>query len=65
MLPHWRAVDVGALCSQQGLGRTAAWLDAVASRPSVVASSAGADEMIAASRRYYVSHVSPGAPGTL
>ena len=37
----------------------------VAAHPSVVQSSAGEEEMARASRRYYVEHVSPGAPGVL
>jgi len=48
-----------------GLDRTQRWLLAVAARPSVAQSSAGAEEMALAARKYYVEHVSPGAPGVL
>jgi len=63
MLPYWRGVDVLALCRGHGLTRTAAWLQAVAARPSVRATSAGEAEMARASKRYYVTHASPQAPG--
>jgi len=63
MLPYWRGVDTLALCRGQGLTRTASWLQAVAARPSVQATSAGLPEMARASKLYYVSHISPGAPG--
>lgn len=65
MMPLWRAVDFPYLLQQNGLERTRTWMQAIAARPSVTASSAGADEMERASRRYYVKHVSPGAPGVL
>lgn len=65
MLPYWRALDLPLLMQQVGLDRTHRWLSAVAERPSVVQSSAGVEEMARASRRYYVEHVSPGAPGAL
>lgn len=65
MLPHWRAVDLSRLCDEQGLARTRAWMTAVAARESVQRSSAGEAEMVRTSRLYYVSHVSPGAPGAL
>ena len=65
MLPHWRALDLPKLLQQSGLDRTRRWLLAVAEHPSVVESSAGVEEMARASRRYYVEHVSPGAPGVL
>ena len=63
MLPHWRNVDVFALCDSHGLTLTSKWLRAVLARPSVVATSAGKDEMALAARRYFVDYVSPGAPG--
>ena len=63
MLPYWRNMDVLELCRQQGLARTAAWMRAVAARPSVKATSAGQAEMARAAKLYYVTHVSPGAPG--
>jgi len=65
MLPHWRALDLPSFAQQSGLDRTRRWLLAVAEHPSVVESSAGEEEMARASRRYYVEHVSPGAPGVL
>jgi|Transcript_49709 hypothetical protein len=63
MLPYWRNIDLLKLCRQQGLARTASWMEAVAARPSVQATSAGEAEMARAARLYYVSHVSPGARG--
>jgi len=63
MLPYWRGIDTLLLCKQYGLKRTAAWLQAVAARPSVIATSAGQSEMARASKLYYVSYVSPNAPG--
>jgi len=65
MLPYWRGLSVLDLCQQSGCPRTAAWLEAVAARPSVAATSAGEREMARAARQYYVTHVSPGAPGEL
>ena len=63
MLPYWRGMDVLRMCEAQGLRRTAAWMRAVAARPSVQATSAGRAEMARAAKLYYVSHVSPGAEG--
>lgn len=63
MLPYWRGFDVLDLCRQRSLTRTAAWMKAVAARPSVMATTAGHAEMARAARQYYVNHVSPGAPG--
>ena len=63
MLPYWRGIELMALCEGQGLQRSAAWLRAVAERPSVKATSAGEKEMVRASRRYYVEYASPGTPG--
>jgi glutathione S-transferase len=65
MLPHWRGIDPAGICDDFGLVRTRAWMLAVTQRPSVVQTSAGRDEMVRASRRYYVSYVTPGAPGVL
>mmetsp|Transcript_21837 Transcript_21837/g.44623 ORF Transcript_21837/g.44623 Transcript_21837/m.44623 type:complete len:110 (-) Transcript_21837:4-333(-) len=65
MLPLWRAFDLPTLVQSVGLDRTRRWLLAVVDRPSVVGSSAGKEEMARAARRYYVEHVSPGAPGVL
>jgi len=65
MLPHWRAFELTGLIQSVGLDRTHRWLLAVAARPSVVQSSAGAEEMALASRKYYVEHVSPNALGVL
>jgi len=65
MLPHWRAIDACRLCESQGLLATRDWLVAVSQRPSVVETSAGEAEMARAARRYFVTHVSPGAPGVL
>jgi len=65
MLPHWRAFELTGLVQSVGLDRTRSWLLAVAARPSVVQSSAGAEEMARASRKYYVEYVSPNAPGVL
>ena len=63
MLPFWRGFDILRLCERNGLDKTARWIRAVASRPSVQTTSAGADEMARASRRYYVEYASPGTPG--
>ena len=63
MLPHWRGFDPVRLCESQGLPRTASWMQAVAARESVQSTSAGEEEMVRASRRYYVSYASPGTPG--
>lgn len=65
MLPHWRGLDLPLLLQQNGLERTRKWMLAIAARPSVTESSAGVEEMARASRRYFVEHVSPGAPGVL
>ena len=65
MLPYWRNLDVFALCASNGLVLTEEWLRAVASRPSVIESSAGETEMAAAARKYFVDFVSPGARGVL
>jgi len=65
MLPHFRALDLPLLLQQMALDRTRRWLLAVAARPSVAQSSAGAEEMARAARRYYVEYASPGAPGAL
>ena len=65
MLPHWRALELLPFMQQCGLDRSVRWMKAVAARPSVTQSSAGAEEMARASGRYYVEHVSPGAPGVL
>ena len=63
MLPYWRNLDLVTLCERQGLRATATWLGAVAERPSVQQTSAGLDEMVRASKKYYVGYASPGAPG--
>ena len=62
MLPYWRSVNLVELCRQQSLTRTASWLQAVASRPSVLSTTAGEAAMAKAATAYYVSFVSPGAP---
>ena len=63
MLPYWRNLEILRLLESQGLTRTAAWMRAVAARPSVLATSAGEAEMVRASRLYYVTHASPGSRG--
>ena len=63
MLPYWRNLDILAACDAQGLQRTAAWIRAVAARPSVVETCCDEAEMVAASRRYYVDYASPGSRG--
>ena len=63
MLPYWRGVDTLKLCEAHGLERTSRWMQAVAMRPSVQRSSAGEDEMVRASKLYYVEHASPGTRG--
>jgi hypothetical protein len=63
MLPYWRAIDPLALCSSHGLTRTAVWLQAVTSRPSVIKTSAGEAEMARASKLYYVNYATPGSKG--
>ena len=54
-----------ALVRTQGLSLTKEWMEAVVGRDSVQRTSAGKPEMARASKLYYVTHVSPGAPGTL
>ena len=63
MLPYWRNLDILALCERQGLTRTRAWLESVAARTSVVETAADEEEMVRASRLYYVSFASPGSRG--
>ena len=63
MLPFWRNLDIARLCEQQGLVRTRQWLEAVAARPSVVATAADEAEMARAAKLYYVSFASAGSRG--
>jgi len=65
MLPFWRNTDVSRLMATNGLILTDRWMRAILERPSVLQTSAGKKEMVAASRKYFVNYVSPGAPGTL
>jgi len=65
MLPYWRGIDVFRLCASCGLTRTEEWLRAVLAQTSVKQTSAGEAEMAIAARKYFVTYVSPGAPGVL
>jgi glutathione S-transferase len=63
-LPYFRGVDF----QEQILSpypNVARWMATVSSRPSVLESKCDEEEMLNAARRYYVSFVSPGAPGRL
>ena len=63
MLPYWRKIDAVELCEESGCARTAAWLRAVATRPSVEETSAGEAEMARAAKLYYVDYATPGCRG--
>jgi glutathione S-transferase len=64
-LPYFRAIDFETdVLKENGLDRTCAWMRAVRERPSVLRSKCPEDEILAAAVRYYVSYVSPAAPGT-
>jgi glutathione S-transferase len=63
-LPYFRGIDF----QEQILSlypNVARWMAAVSSRPSVLESKCDEEEMLNAARRYYVSFVSPDAPGRL
>lgn len=64
-LPYFRGIDVVERMTLKRLPRTVKWMKAVCKRSSVVESKCPEDEMLAAARRYYVSFVTPGAPGHL
>mmetsp|Transcript_28136 Transcript_28136/g.39580 ORF Transcript_28136/g.39580 Transcript_28136/m.39580 type:complete len:151 (-) Transcript_28136:191-643(-) len=64
-LPYFRGADFGSDVLPEQCKEVAKWMDAVRKRPSVIASACPDDEMLAAARKYYVSFVSPGAPGVL
>ena len=61
-LPYYRSLDLEktVLPSYPSVER---WMQAVRRRPSVMESKCDEQEMLAAAERYYVSFVSPGAPG--
>lgn len=63
-LPYYRNIDFDEMV-HTSYPRVARWMDAVRIKPSVVASRCPDEEMLAAAERYYVSFVSPGAPGRL
>jgi glutathione S-transferase len=63
-LPYFRGIDFETK-SLSKVPRVARWMKAVCLRPSVLESKCPEDEMLAAARRYYVSWVSPDAPGRL
>ena len=63
MLPYGRKIDAVELCEESGCARTAAWLRAVATRPSVEETSAGEAEMARAAKLYYVDYATPGCRG--
>lgn len=63
-LPYYRNIDFDEMV-HASYPRVARWMDAVRVKPSVVASQCPEEEMLAAAERYYVSFVSPGAPGRL
>jgi glutathione S-transferase len=63
-LPYFRGIDFEGK-TLRSLPRTANWMKAVCQRHSVVESKCPNDEMLDAARRYYVSFVTPGAPGRL
>jgi len=63
-LPYFRGIDF----ESEILGKlpiTKKWMKAVCARESVIQSKCPEEEMLDAARRYYVSFVSPGAPGHL
>jgi len=64
-LPYFRNIDFPQEMESMGLERLSRWMQAVCDRPSVVTSKCPEEEMIAAAKRYYVSYITPGAPGYL
>jgi len=64
-LPYFRGVDFFQQVLPAECVNVSRWMNAVRQRPSVKASSCPEEEMLAAARKYYVSYVSPGAPGIL
>jgi glutathione S-transferase len=61
-LPFFRGVDFDSLLSKEE-SAVKRWSRAVLARQSVIATGAGEDSIIASSKRFFVKHVSPGAPG--
>mmetsp|Transcript_26595 Transcript_26595/g.37455 ORF Transcript_26595/g.37455 Transcript_26595/m.37455 type:complete len:151 (+) Transcript_26595:389-841(+) len=64
-LPYFRGVDFSQDVLPARCKKVARWMSAVRERPSVIASACPEDEMLEAAKKYYVSFVSPGAPGVL
>jgi len=64
-LPYFRGVDFEKDVLPPECTKVCRWANSVRARSSVVKSACPEDEMLAAARRYYVSFVSPGAPGKL
>ena len=61
-LPYFRSVDFDHMVVTD-FPSVASWMKAVRTRPSVVNTACPETEMCAAVLRYYVSYISPGAPG--
>lgn len=64
-LPYFRGVGFKENVLPSECTKVGRWANSVRARPSVAISACPKDEMLAAARRYYVSYVSPGAPGKL
>lgn len=63
-LPYFRAIDFENEVLSK-MEHVSNWMKSVCERPSCVATCCPESEMIAAAKRYYVSFISPGAPGYL
>jgi len=64
-LPYFRGVDFMTEILPEECTRLEKWVRAVTARQSVMESACSDDEILAAARKYYVSYLSPGAPGVL
>ena len=62
MIPYFRGVQVQDLipahCQKVG-----PWMEAIKNRQSVIESSPALESLIAASKRYFVTYITPGSPG--
>jgi glutathione S-transferase len=64
-LPYFRGIHIIEDIIPKECEEVAKWMEVVRKRPSVQVTACADDEMLNAARKYYVSYVSPGAPGTL
>jgi glutathione S-transferase len=65
VLPYFRGVQIIEEIVPKECEEVAKWMEVVRKRPSVQVTACADDEMFRAARKYYVSYVSSGAPGTL